>query len=95
MLLASVVAFGDGAEDAVVGQLCGHIFEGVDDEVDLFVLQQHFELGGPERLFVEFVQGGLEVVIGCGGHGVDLEVMRRPVFLQHADDLVGLHAGEE
>ena len=52
-------AFGDGAENAVVGQLGGHVFEGVDDEVDFLVLQQHFELGGPEGLFVELVQGGL------------------------------------
>lgn len=93
--VAGVVARGHCAERAVGGELRGHILERVDDEVELAGLELEFQLGGPERFLVEFVQGGFEVVVGRRGHGVDLEVVCGPVLFQLADDLVGLHAGEE
>jgi hypothetical protein len=45
--VARIIAGCNGAEDAVVRQLGGHVFEGVDDEVEFLVLEQHLELGCP------------------------------------------------
>ncbi|KAK1854197.1 hypothetical protein CCHR01_03171 [Colletotrichum chrysophilum] len=92
--VARVLALGDAAEDAAVGQGGGHVLERVDDDVDLLRHEFGLELVGPQALAAKVVQRRDLILVAERLHAVDLELLLGAQRGEAVDDDVGLLHGQ-
>ncbi|KAJ6440171.1 AP-1 complex subunit mu-1 [Purpureocillium lavendulum] len=92
--VARVLALGDGAEGAAVGQRRGHVLERVHDHVELARGELLLELRRPQALAAKVVQRRVLVAVARRRHAVDGELVVGQQRLEAGDDDLGLRHGE-
>ena len=85
----------NGGEAEAFRQLCGHILQAVDGQVDFAVQQRGFNFFGEQSLAADLGQGDVQNFIAFGDDLLQTDFTVRILFLQTAFDVIALPEGQQ